>query len=105
MTPLETLQKYGLKTDTKSIIERRRYGNYFDGDVVEPLLSILKTMSFDEALGECYIADYALLCERAEECEQITGRYDTGVKVRKWLPLTKAPQSWMYIVPPKEESK
>lgn len=80
MTPRETLEKYGLKTDVKSIRERmegRKHSELARSYILErdghPLDEI------DEALHEAYItmatvelrsADLTLLCELAEKGER-----------------------------------
>lgn len=59
MTPRETLEKYGLKTDVKSIRERIIHNDY---------------SCISEIEQEQRSADILLLCEMAEECEEIKKR-------------------------------
>jgi len=62
MTPLETLQKYNLKTDNASIKER--------------LENFDKLEEIKDAEYKLYAADLALLCERAEMGERLDKQND-----------------------------
>ena len=72
MTPLETLQKYGLATDVKSVKERVSNDFQHFGIAVEYLRNdeSLSKMAFDRKVNiledELRTADLALLCELAE---------------------------------------
>jgi hypothetical protein len=78
MTPLETLQKYGLKTDVKSIRERtgKSYSDLlvkFITEQKEPqsMLGINYDSAFRHRWEEIKNADLALLCELAEKGERL----------------------------------
>ena len=89
MTPLETLQKYGLKTDLESVKDRMNHpqGNYWT-------IAITSEHAKDEhpyhdsdeqywrwEARSLYVADLTLLCSLAEKGE----RYEKAVKERKDL--------------------
>ena len=70
MTPRETLAKYGLATDVKSIINRLN-----NDDIANAVMAHNKGLySLHERLHEhktLYQADLVLLCEMAEKVEKI----------------------------------
>ena len=72
MTPFETLQKYNLKTDVKSIRERLyNPGNYFrELKITFPntIDGTIKAMNTEDIVHD---ADLALLCELAEKGEEL----------------------------------
>ena len=79
MTPLETLQKYGLKTDVPSIKERLTVRDYYTAihwseRFMELPLEPYET--FDEVVDALESADLALLCSLAKKGE----RYEKAVK-------------------------
>jgi len=80
MTPFETLQKYNLKTDVKSIRERLQ-GNvsYFDGIVISVVRMAIDDTSLQDVQHLCQNADLALLCSLAEKGE----RYEKAVTIIK----------------------
>ena len=82
MNAKETLEKYGLKTDVKSIKERI----FNIGDFGESSNAIYKAQLISangfysiKMLTECHTADLSLLCELAEKGE----RYEKAVKNRR----------------------
>ena len=92
MTPLETLAKYGLKTDVKSIRERVFLNVEKRFSYSEFLIKWLQNIhgvhvqipidsDFRHAWEEIKNADLALLCSLAEKGE----RYEKAVKERKDL--------------------
>ena len=87
MTALETLQKYGLKTDLESVKDRMNHpqGNYWTIAITSPHA---KDEHPDHDSDEhywrwearsLYVADLSLLCSLAEKGE----RYEKAVKDRK----------------------
>ena len=80
MTPLETLQKYNLKTDVKSIRERLyNPDNYFLELKITFPNTIDGTIKAINAEDIVHDADLALLCELAEKGE----RWERAVKKSK----------------------
>ena len=82
MTPLETLQKYGLKTDVPSIKERLTVRDYYTAihwseRFMELPLEPYET--FDEVVDALESADLALLCSLAKKGE----RYEKAVKAHR----------------------
>ena len=79
MTPLETLQKYGLKTDVKSIKERIEKDDY--GMIALKIRGELNSSSviLSDLVRSIKAADLALLCELAEKGE----RYEKAVKAHR----------------------
>lgn len=81
MTPRETLEKYGLKTDVKSIRERFEKAQkslFFYIEIVEKVLLIDPVWNSEEEYNEknalaveLRSADLALLCELAEKGEEL----------------------------------
>lgn len=78
MTALETLQKYGLKTDVKSIRERtgKSYSDLLVKFIIEQkepqsVLGINYDSAFRKRWEEIKSADLSLLCSLAEKGEQI----------------------------------
>ena len=85
MTPLETLAKYGLKSDVKSIKERIEKDSYFQ-DLIGVLHIPHNEMLCDVGWGKlnnarsiCRTADLSLLCSLAEKGE----RYEKAVTILK----------------------
>ena len=78
MTPLETLQKYGLKTDVKSVKERLyNPDNYFRELKITFSNTIDGTIKAMNAEDIVHDADLSLLCslaEKGEELEEIKAR-------------------------------
>ena len=81
MTAKETLEKYGLKTDVKSIRERLRNRTHseiatkyvFDwlGHPLDKQDEKSKNLQITVAQVELYRADLALICEIAERAEEV----------------------------------
>jgi len=72
MTPIETLQKYGLKTDVKSVKERLyNPDNYFRELKTTLSNTIDGTIKAINAEDIVHDADLALLCEMAEKGERV----------------------------------
>ena len=87
MTPLETLQKYGLKTDVKSIRERLyNPDNYFLELKITFSNTIDGTIKAINAEDIVHDADLSLLCEMAEKGE----RYEKAVKEQLEIAQKKA---------------
>jgi len=73
MTAKETLQKYGLKTDVKSIKERIfNIGDFGECSNALYKSQLIKSNGFYsiKMLTECHTADLSLLCEIAEKGEK-----------------------------------
>lgn len=68
MTPRETLKKYGLKTDVKSIRERMDANEYWKLAFNECWRT--KEITVDDIAIELAAADITLLCELAEKGER-----------------------------------
>jgi len=95
MTPLETLGKYGLKTDVKSIkerIEKSQTSSYFYGTLAEALLHIDHIWNTEQQYAEksalaveLRTADLTLLCSLAEKGE----RWERAVKDLKALEICR----------------
>ena len=87
MTALETLQKYGLKTDVKSIKERLyNPDNYFRELKITFSNTIDGTIKAINAEDIVHDADLSLLCEMAEKGE----RYEKAVKEQLEIAQKKA---------------
>jgi hypothetical protein len=87
MTALETLQKYGLKTDVKSIRERLyNPDNYFLELKITFSNTIDGTIKAINAEDIVHDADLSLLCEMAEKGE----RYEKAVKEQLEIAQKKA---------------
>jgi len=69
MLPLETLQKYGLKTDIANIKERMRTNDYWTAAFNEAWRT--HEMTVDDIAVEIACADFDLLCELAESGERL----------------------------------
>ena len=76
MTPLETLQKYELKTDVKSIRERLSYV-YSYKSIIREYLTTGKSITNEQFYSQIYkledelrSADISMLCSLAEKGER-----------------------------------
>ena len=76
MTPLETLQKYGLKTDVKSIRERIEKNDYFHFVLNSDFPMDFRSDEIHNEAQRLRSADLSLLCELAEK----GGRFEKAVK-------------------------
>lgn len=88
MKPLETLQKYGLKTDVKSIRERLyNPDNYFRELKITFSNTIDGTIKAINAEDIVHDADLALLCEMAEKGERVNawGKESKQAIEKAWI--------------------
>ena len=79
MTALETLQKYGLKTDVKSIRERMLKNDYFSIVYGSDVTTDRHVSSVKKEADNLHTADLSLLCSLAEKGE----RWEMAVKKSK----------------------
>ena len=70
MTPLETLAKYGLKTDVKSIRERMLKNDYFSIVYGSDVTTDRHVSSVKKEADNLRTADLSLLCSFAEKGER-----------------------------------
>lgn len=99
MTPREILEKYGLKTDVKSVkerigIERNDKCGYWESSKQYAELNHL--LFFGNIIDECFQADLDLLCEMAERAEKVEEEYLTLKNICE--SLDSGDENWKLLV-------
>ena len=81
MTPLETLAKYGLKTDVKSIRERMLKNDYFSIVYGSDVTTDRHVSSVKKEADNLRTADLSLLCSLAEKGERRSNPLNPNIKM------------------------